>query len=84
MSSDLEIRCSCSRAPLLALAGTGSDGVPYIHVKAYKQQKIITELVITSGIVRLRCRNCNRWLTLNVKTETVTVRNEPLPPSITL
>jgi len=53
-------------------------------VKAYKQQKIITELVVTSGIVRLRCRNCNRWLTLNVKTEKVTARNEPLPPSITL
>jgi len=83
MSSPLEIRCTCSRSPLLAVAGSSDEG-PFIHVKAYKQQKIITELVVTSGIVRLRCRNCNRWLTLNVKTEKVTARNEPLPPSITL
>lgn len=81
MSSDLEIRCTCSTKPLLAIAGSSDDG-PFIHVKAYKQKKIITELVVTSGVVRLRCRTCDRWLTLRVNPDQVLARNEPLPSSI--
>lgn len=84
MNSILDIRCTCSRAPLLAVAGRDDSGAPYVHVKAYKQQKIITELVATSGVIRIRCRNCDHWLKLNINPVEVLARNEPLPSSIHL
>ncbi len=56
-----ELRCFCSREPLLALYGVGSDGLPYIHIKVYKQTRIYGEAIIKGGEVKLHCRECLRW-----------------------
>jgi len=56
-----ELRCFCSRCPLLATYGIDSRGKLFIHVKIWKQRRIFGELVIEGGIVKIRCRDCLRW-----------------------
>ena len=41
--------------------GVDANGDAYVHVKVYKQGRIFGEVVATSGVVRLRCRECRRW-----------------------
>lgn len=55
-----ELRCFCSRKPLLATYGI-KDGKLFVHVKIYKAKRIFGEFVIEGGIVKLRCRDCKRW-----------------------
>lgn len=55
-----ELRCFCSRSPLLATYGI-RKGVLFVHVKVYKQHRIMGELVAEGGTVKLRCRDCLRW-----------------------
>jgi hypothetical protein len=56
-----ELRCFCSRTPLLATYGIDSRGKLFVHVKIWKQKRIFGELVVEGGVVRLRCRDCLRW-----------------------
>lgn len=56
-----ELRCFCSRSPLLGVYGVDVDGLPYIHVKVYKQHRIFGEFIFKAGYVKLRCRECYRW-----------------------
>lgn len=56
-----ELRCACSRHPLLATYGLTQDGKLYIHIKVFKQQRIFGEAVVTDGEVSLHCRECLRW-----------------------
>lgn len=78
----LEVRCFCSRRPLLALCGRDDHGEPFVHQKVYKQGKVFGEMVATGGTVRLRCRECLRWVRINLPG--VEVNHEELPKSITL
>jgi hypothetical protein len=55
-----ELRCFCSRKPLLAVYGL-NDGELYVHVRIFKQQRIFGEVVVTGGTVQLHCRECLRW-----------------------
>ncbi len=59
--SEKELRCFCSRNPLLATYGIDSKGKLFIHVKVWKQRRIFGELVIEGGIIKIRCRECLRW-----------------------
>jgi hypothetical protein len=56
-----QLRCFCSRKPLLATYGLDEKGKVYVHVKIYKQARIYGELLITEGVVKVRCRECLRW-----------------------
>lgn len=56
-----ELRCFCSRQPLLATYGIDEQGNLYVHVKVFKQQRIFGEVLIMEGIVKLHCRECLRW-----------------------
>lgn len=56
-----ELRCFCSREPLLATYGLDEKGKPYVHVKVYKQGRIYGEVLVTEGVVKLHCRECLRW-----------------------
>lgn len=56
-----QLRCFCSRKPLLATYGLDEKGSAYVHVKIYKQSRIYGELLITEGVVKVRCRECLRW-----------------------
>ena len=56
-----EIRCICSRHPLLATYGIGKDGSPFIHMKVFKQSRIYGEIFVSAdAVVRIRCRECLR------------------------
>lgn len=56
-----EIRCICSRRPLLARYGVGPDGSPFIHIKIFKQSRIYGEVFVSAdAVVRIRCRECLR------------------------
>lgn len=62
----LEIRCFCAHRPLLAKCGTDEHGEPWIHVKVWKGQRLYTEIVATSGVVKIRCRECLRWQRIHI------------------
>lgn len=66
-STKNELRCFCSRTPLLATYGVDETGRLYVHVKIYKQRRIFGEVLVTDGIVKLHCRECLRWHTVIIK-----------------
>jgi hypothetical protein len=51
---------------LLATYGVDPKGRLFIHVKIYKQQRIYGEVLVTDGTVKLHCRECLRWHTVNI------------------
>lgn len=82
---ELTIRCFCARKPLLAVCGRdSSSGDLFVHIKSAKKDRINTEVVVTSGICRIRCRDCLRWHKVNIKTPNVNHSPEPLPASIVI
>jgi hypothetical protein len=85
VSKDLELRCFCGRQTLLAICGRDlSSGEPFIHIKAFKAGKIITEIVVTEGKVRVHCPNCLRWHSITIKRVGVEHKPEKLPESISI
>lgn len=56
-----ELRCFCTRAPLLAVYGADKNGRPFLHIKIYKQGRVFGEIVARGGEIELRCRECIRW-----------------------
>lgn len=56
-----DLRCTCYHEPLLALYGVDQRGQPYLHVKAWKGGRLITEVIFTGGVARILCRECLRW-----------------------
>lgn len=79
-----ELRCLCSRTPLLATYGVEPGGKLFIHVRVYKQRRIYGEIIITGGDVRLHCRECLRWHTVTIKQQNAELREdrEPQHPAI--
>lgn len=62
-----ELRCFCSRAPLLALYGVGTDGKLFIHVKVFKQSRVFGEILVKGGEVSIVCRECIRWHRITIR-----------------
>jgi len=56
-----DLRCFCSREPLLATYGIDKGGELYVHIKVWKQKKIFGNIIIKGGEVNLQCRECKRW-----------------------
>lgn len=79
-----ELRCFCSRKPLLATYGLDRKGSLYVHVKIWKAKRIFGELVIEGGTVKIRCRECLRWHQIFINTNKATLREnrEELPAAI--
>lgn len=61
------LRCFCSRKPLLATYGLDKRNRCYVHVKHYKQSKVYVDVVITSGVCHIYCRECGRWTVITIK-----------------
>lgn len=80
----LELRCYCRRKPLLGMCGRDANGKPFVHVRAYRQQRIYAEVVATEGEVRIRCRECFRWYVVTIKHGAVDFTADQLPAEITL
>lgn len=80
-----ELRCFCSRGPLLAIYGIGTDGLLYVHVKIFKQRRVFGEVLVTEGRVRLHCRECLRWHTVVIhSTNEAALREDKSPPSLAI
>lgn len=78
-----EIRCFCNKHPLLAICGRDNKtGEPFVHIKTWKQGRLYVEAVVTSGVVRIRCRDCFRWHTVRIIRDSVRIKEEKLPESI--
>lgn len=78
-----ELRCFCSRKPLLATFGVDEQGQLYVHVKIFKQSRIFGEVLITEGRVKLHCRECLRWHTVKIRQPGRAVLEEDSgPPSM--
>ena len=56
-----ELRCFCTRTPLLATYGIDKKGVLFLHVKIWKARRIFGELVVEGGVTKIRCLDCLRW-----------------------
>lgn len=56
-----QLRCFCARHPLLAVYGINKQGKLFVHIKIWKQGRIYGEVLVTSGVVQLHCRECLRW-----------------------
>lgn len=54
-----EIRCECSRQPLLAKGGI-EDGVPFLWVRHIKGPRIVLDMRVIGGKVEITCRECFR------------------------
>lgn len=81
--SDGEIRCTCSRRPLLAIHGRDTKtGEPFIHVKAHKQERILAEVIVTAGVARIHCRECLHWFTVRIVRTGLSMTEERLPESL--
>ncbi len=81
----LELRCTCRRKPLLAVAGRDErTAEAFIHIRTIKNKEIHTDVVITSGSVRIHCRECLHWQTFTIRRTKVDVQAEELPSSVVI
>lgn len=55
-----ELRCLCSSRVLLAMYGKDTDGRGYLHIKARKAGRIITNTLHKGGEHDLWCSACQR------------------------
>jgi hypothetical protein len=56
-----QLRCFCSRRPLLAMYGLDAKGRTYVHCRVFKQNRVYGDWIVYDGEVRLACRECLRW-----------------------
>ena len=79
-----EMRCTCSRAPLLAVGGRDAAGKGFLHIMTWKGKRLYVNVVITDGTARIQCRECLRWWKVTIRYEKMESRQERLPESIHL
>lgn len=77
-----ELRCTCSREPLLAVYGLDDKGNVYVHIKVYKNRRIFGEILIHHGDVEMRCRECFRWYRLVIRNNHPTLIETDQPEAI--
>lgn len=77
-----EIHCYCSRKPMLAMYGVDEDGLLYIHIKIYKQNRIFGEFIIRGGNVQMRCRECFRWYRIFIQDNSPVLRQQNQPAEL--
>lgn len=77
-----DLRCTCRHEPLLALYGISEDGKPYLHIKAWKAGRLITEAIFTGGTARILCRECHRWYKIVFRTARASLEQVSVPAEI--
>ena len=60
------IHCECDYETKLAEYGIDGNGKLFVHLKVFKQGRVFGEMVATSGMVHLRCRDCGRWTKIRI------------------
>lgn len=77
----IELRCFCSRRPLLAKFGMDpKSGEPWVHIKSWKGDRLIVEALIVSGIVKLKCRHCGKWNRVAIRRGEPALKENPGDP----
>ena len=74
------LRCFCTRKPILAFYGVDNKDQLYVHIKIYKAHRIFGEIVMTEGVIYIRCRECLRWYNLIIKPQSKPELRETEPP----
>ena len=74
------LRCFCSRQPILAFYGLDENDERYIHIKVYKARRIYGEIIMTEGVIFIRCRECLRWYKLIIRQNKTPRLEETDPP----
>lgn len=80
-----ELRCFCSRSPLLAMYGLDDTGRTYVHIKVYKQRRIYGESIHYGGEVKIKCRECLRWnkiIFVDPRKTRAMLRESATPPEV--
>ena len=79
-----DLRCLCPKKPLLGKYGRDRTGALYVHVKVYKGGKVFGEIILQGGgTARIRCRECERWHTVNIRQDKkVDFQVEELPATL--
>jgi len=66
-SKGIPLRCYCSDQPLLAMCGRdASTGEPWVHIKSWKGGRLYVEAIVISGVVKMKCRSCDRWMRVKI------------------
>lgn len=81
---DVPIRCDCEKRVLLAIGRPNEDGQWYIHVRVHKSSRLMAEVVVDEGSMRVRCRSCLRWHKITIRHKNVAHNVERLPNRISL
>ncbi len=83
MDDRLPLRCTCVNRPLLAYCGRDDEtGEPWVHVKVWRGQRVFAEMVATSGVVQLRCRDCGRWQRVKIVKGAPRLKEDTRPPQV--
>lgn len=82
MASEVEIRCSCRRHPLLGVGGRDRNGKPYLHVLRRRGGNVEVEVIVVEGSAYITCRECGRRTRVNIKVHAIESNSEPLPQEI--
>lgn len=63
-----ELRCFCSKQPILAMYGVDERGDLYIHLKVWKQHRLFGEIIVQGPArIQLHCRECFRWQNVTIR-----------------
>lgn len=85
MNIPVELRCYCKSTPLLAVCGRDSlTGDPFVHVKSVRNGNINAEVIAHEGMIRIRCKRCQRWHTVTIKRVSVEQVAEKLPATVSV
>jgi hypothetical protein len=80
-SQGIPLRCTCAAAPMLAMCGNDpATGEPWVHIKGWKGQRLLVEAVVTSGVVKLKCRECLRWYRVRIVRGAPRLENNQVNP----
>ncbi len=78
-----EIRCFCSRSPLLGIYAIDRDSRPFVHIKVWKQGRLYAEIVVKDEAeLSLKCRECFRWYRIFIKPNRQPQITEILQPEV--
>jgi hypothetical protein len=74
MAGSSDVRCFCQHKTLLGkVARDPETGAPCLHVMMKASGRTAREMVILSGTVKLKCRDCTRWHLVRIRREGVDV-----------
>ena len=70
-----DVRCFCQHKTLLGRVDRDPEtGAPCLYVKLAARGRTAREIVVLSGVVKVKCRDCTRWFTIRIRREGADVK----------